>query len=96
MRMNLPTRFAVAGSQFCPIAAQVRLSELREGERVILKPEPTNAYDPNAIQIITEDDVFIGYVPARIAKHLVSMLDQVSASWDFMDVVVSPHAEPRG
>ena len=35
-----------------------------------LEAEPTNAYDPNAIKVLTPDGHHVGYVPADITKEI--------------------------
>ena len=67
----------VAGVKF-------RQSELGElyGEdwnelRVVLQPEPENKYDPNAIAIYAgiEGPIQMGYLPAMVAPHLLSNMN---------------------
>ena len=59
-----------------------RQSELGEmyGEdwnkvEVQLVPEPTNAYDPNAIAIYA-NDIQLGYIPAMVATHLSKSINE--------------------
>lgn len=42
---------------------QQSLSKCKKGMRIILEPEPTNKYDPNAIKVIAEGVGQIGYIP---------------------------------
>lgn len=71
-------RTSIAGVQHRDIAEQVRFRHLTEGERLLLIPEPDNAYDQNALKVLTEDQVFLGYVPAR---HCPRVLDHFDTCW---------------
>lgn len=48
---------------------------LRVGERLVLRREPGNPFDPNAIEILTESGVKLGYVPRVAAQDLAPRLD---------------------
>ncbi len=41
------------------------LEEIKTGEKVIFLREPDNRFDDNAIQILTEDNKRLGYVPEK-------------------------------
>lgn len=77
--------FRVAGVTF--EGRQEVISKLDGGEACLLKPEPQNPFDPNAIAVYvarTPDVEHVGYVPrevaAEIAPHLEgeSLLGRVS------------------
>jgi len=57
-------KFYAAGIQFRPEWRE-NLASLEEGDELLLIPEPTNKFDPNAIQIYSFSGVFLGYVPAK-------------------------------
>lgn len=57
-------KFYAAGIQFRPEWRE-NLASLEEGDELLLIPEPTNKFDPNAIQICSFSGVFLGYVPAK-------------------------------
>ncbi len=41
------------------------------GEQIILRPEPTNAYDPNAVAVLDNSGTFqVGYVPAALSGRV--------------------------
>lgn len=64
---------AVAGTWFHDyrrVAAQLVL-----GERLVLRREPGNPHDANAIEIVRADGAKLGYVPRRAAADLAPMLD---------------------
>jgi len=46
------------------------------GDRVWLRREPTNAYDPNAIRVETYDGAQIGYISRIEAAALARVLDE--------------------
>lgn len=51
-------------------AMKVDLSILRDGQRINLVAEPSNPYDPNAIQVRTPQGYLIGYIPRDLAARL--------------------------
>jgi hypothetical protein len=62
--------FNLAGAQFRPTEAQAAMLDLAVGQTVLLVPEPTNPFDPDAIKVVTLDDNdqpahHIGYVPRK-------------------------------
>ena len=66
--------FYVAGVQFRPkedIAKAVK--EMKVGDQLILDPEPTNRFDPNAVKILRGDD-FLGYVPKKFSSEVSALL----------------------
>lgn len=64
----------VVGTKFRPTSAQLRANEITGVEDVTLLPEPANAHDENAVQVITHDDYFIGYVERDIAADISPLL----------------------
>lgn len=77
----------LVGTGHRPIEAQQRAMELRQGEEVYLVPDPENEFDSNAIKILSDDDVFMGFVAARdyknegllLAADLVEIVEDVVA-----------------
>ena len=68
--------FSIAGWQY--YQGEQVLQSLRRGEVVILKPEPNNRYDPNAIEIFIERnqvEVKLGYVPRSLASDINSRIE---------------------
>ena len=55
---------------------QAIISQLRYGDKIILKREKENRYDPNAIAVCTSDGQSIGYVPRHKAGELSPLIDQ--------------------
>ena len=68
--------FYIAGVQFHE-APKIQ-DKLTEGTELILRPEPNNKYDPNAVALIYNDedlgDVMIGYVPAKFSGEVSATL----------------------
>jgi len=68
---------AVVGADFSNRRGPTRRFEIAlcaPGERVHLVPEPKNPVDPQAIQIVSERDVVMGYVTAERAPLINSRL----------------------
>ena len=65
--------FYIAGVQFHN-SDNVK-DQMKEGDELIMRPEPDNKYDPNAVALLwnnngTEDDTMIGYVPAKFSGEI--------------------------
>lgn len=57
---------------------QEHLAKLEGNEPVRLVPEPTNAYDPNAIAVmiaVKGEVLHCGYIPKELAKDIAKFLD---------------------
>ena len=68
--------FRVAGVTF--EGRQSVLARLRGNEPIRLEPEPTNAYDKNAIavKVALDDGVYhCGYVPCEIAAQVAPLME---------------------
>ena len=77
-------QFFIAGVQFRP-REEIRLAleKMKSGDTLILQPEPTNKFDPNAVQILLDlpddgstgiDRAFLGYVPKKFSSEVSAML----------------------
>jgi len=71
--------FFIAGVQFRP-KDEIRkaMKEIKVGELLMLEPEPSNKYDPNAVKIIFLQDItgyFIGYVPKKFSAEVAGLLE---------------------
>lgn len=44
------------------------------GDELILKPEPNNSVDSNAVKVITQENVHLGYVPGVYAKAIKALI----------------------
>ena len=76
------------------------LKALRPGDTVKAIPEPTNAYDPNAIRLCaTTDgrDITLGYVPRAVAMTLKGKKFTVKKGieWDAISIEVATPESPN-
>jgi single-stranded-DNA-specific exonuclease len=51
------------------------IETVRPGDRLRLVREPTNAHDPHAVQVTTQDGHALGYLRARLAGRLAPSID---------------------
>lgn len=73
-------QFFIAGVQFRPrqeIDAAVK--DMTVGDVLVLTPEPTNKFDPNAVKIEYTSQAwgvvaFLGYVPKKFSSEVSAML----------------------
>ncbi|MBI1927492.1 DEAD/DEAH box helicase, partial [Candidatus Poribacteria bacterium] len=66
-------KFPIAGWQH--YQGENILRKLRVGDALILKHEPANPYDPNAVEILTEGGIKVGYVPRYLAPDMVERIN---------------------
>jgi hypothetical protein len=78
--------FFIAGVQFRPKEdIKSAAEELKAGGSLILEPEPTNKFDPNAVKIVYRadeerrkedgwEDIFLGYVPKKYSSEVSALL----------------------
>ncbi|MGE5508976.1 MAG: single-stranded-DNA-specific exonuclease RecJ [Chitinophagales bacterium] len=60
------------------------LRRLQPGEALLLKREPENPHDPQAVRVETVDGQQVGYLRAGLARHLGPALDK---GWQYTAVV---------
>lgn len=65
----------VAGVNYKDRQSVIR--ELRIGQGVLLRREPYNPYDINAIRVETESGLQVGYVPREVASVLSPFIDEL-------------------
>lgn len=70
---KLNFHFYVAGTMYNERSANIAL--LNKGSSIILKREPENCYDHNAIAVNNENGRSLGYIPAELAVLLAPLLD---------------------
>jgi hypothetical protein len=63
----------LAGSQYHALPDLV--SQIRVGDSLTLKREPTNTHDANAIQVLWQDQL-LGFVPRRENKAIARAMDR--------------------
>ena len=74
--MSKQWEFFIAGVQFHQ--AKTVLNELEKGFRLELKPDPTNRFDPNAVEIAyygAEEPTMLGYVPKKFSSEVSAFLE---------------------
>lgn len=82
-------QFFIAGVQFRPrTEIDAAAKEMKVGDELLLIPEPTNKFDPNAVKILlnfteaaNEDEdrevsIFLGYVPKKFSSEVSAMLER--------------------
>lgn len=86
------------GVSFRPIEAKAIVKDLEDGTSLILQREPTNKYDVNAIQVLSNDEnpiepnCFLGYVAKETACDLAPWMDQ---GWHFTCVMNGRYSESK-
>lgn len=71
-------KFKVAGLYYRPYYNQHRAARLKINEPLKLEAEPDNEFDPNAIKVMTSDNVELGYMPKDLAAKWVTYLDKLN------------------
>lgn len=65
------------GLSFRPIDAKAYAGTLTEGDPLLIEREPENAFDPNAIKVLSpERSLHIGYVAKEVAVELAPLMDE--------------------
>lgn len=72
-------RYFIVGTNHRSSDEQAAFKALIEGDRLKLRREPTNKYDANAIQVVTEEGMVVGYVRSGQAAKLAPMIDSKGA-----------------
>ena len=91
---KVPHLFYIAGVQHHRIKDV--LGELKEDDRLVLRLEPTNKFDPNAVRIEyagMEGEVMLGYVPRKFSSEVSAMLE-VGKSLECVLTVLDKNAKP--
>lgn len=72
--------FYIAGVQFHESA--IVANKLKEGITLVMRPEPSNKFDPNAIALLykaigsdVDNETMIGYVPAKFSPEVSAALE---------------------
>jgi len=52
------------------------VKRLRKNEPLVLKREPENPYDENAIEVYTKDGVKLGYIPRSLNPVPAALMDE--------------------
>lgn len=67
-------RCQISGISYRSRSEIKRAGELYVGEFLYLEEEPQNAYDSDAIKVITDDDMFIGYIPSYYCSDVKELM----------------------
>lgn len=73
-------RYALVGIKHRGSAVMSLVETLPPGEQVTLIRDPTNPYDPNAVQVWVRG-VHIGFVPTNMNKNLAARMDAAKAEF---------------
>ena len=87
--------FYIAGVQHHKL--HTCIGELKEGQCLSLIPEPTNRYDPCAVQICypTQDSVvMLGYVPQRISPQVNAAVVDGNSTISCKILEINPEEKP--
>ena len=69
-------KFYIAGVKFHQYKSI--LHDITKGDNLMLDPEPTNKYDPNAVQIHfnnSDKAAFLGFVPKKFSSEISGLLE---------------------
>ncbi|MBS9781147.1 MAG: HIRAN domain-containing protein [Gammaproteobacteria bacterium] len=66
----------IHGSHYYGCHQLLKEEKLFVGEPVILRRETDNEYDKNAIEILTQNKIKLGYVPKKHNTVIASLIDQ--------------------
>jgi hypothetical protein len=89
--MNNERKFFIAGVVFRGESAINAINELEIGDELILKPEPENEFDSNAIAIYS-GEVHLGYVPKKFSAELAAALE--ITDYECIVEVINPKEKP--
>lgn len=65
------------GVSFRPIDAKAHVNQLKEGDSLLIEREADNAFDPNAIKVLSADgSLHLGYVAKEVAVELAPLMDE--------------------
>ena len=67
--------FFIAGVRFHNF--DLVINDIAEGDHLILTPEPSNKFDPNAVRIeyLVSDHIMLGYVPKKHSSEVCAMIE---------------------
>ncbi len=91
---RIKTHLLVRGVQHLP-GADARIEGLRSGELLQCTRDLENPINPQAIRLLTEDGVDIGFVPDYLAADLTALLDHGAEIDDDHKSYEWPGARPR-
>jgi len=89
--------FYIAGVQYHRLPSLVKSKvDIKQGTKLDLVPEPTNNFDPNAIQIIfvdpSKNTYNLGYVPKRLSSEISAIITLTELECKIVEL--TPSAKP--
>lgn len=66
----------IHGSHYYDCLKLVKSQQLRVGQRILLRREPSNEYDKSAIEVLTTSRQKLGYVPKNVNQVIATLMDQ--------------------
>jgi len=75
---------------------QEHIAKLELGQQLLLKREPENPYDLNAIRVETNSGEMIGYLRAELAKELASAIDNGRCYHCLLAAITGTKEGPKG
>ena len=83
-------QFALTGGYFrCPNARKFMVN-LKSPKPCRLVREPDNKHDPNAIKVVVENDLHIGYVPKHQTEYFKEFSDGLVCPTDCVYSIYQP------
>ncbi|MEO8615494.1 MAG: HIRAN domain-containing protein [Luteolibacter sp.] len=81
-------KFFVHGLRYLPLSSHVRLSQMEEGERLAMMPDPWNESDSSAVALRTTvgERMLVGYVPRYLAHDIWELYSGCHP--EYMSIVV--------
>lgn len=68
-------RTCITGTRFTGRAGMVAVERLRAGDPVLLRRDPINPHDRNAVLCLSEHDIRLGFVPRITNPRIAAALD---------------------
>ena len=67
--------FPIVGNKFRKIDEQVAFRNLAQGQDLLLKRDPDNEFDPNAVEVHDLAGHHLGFIPKNMNEELAGRLD---------------------
>lgn len=64
------------GLSFRPAEVKEIVLALEPGDELYLVRDEENEYDSNAIKVVNEDNIFLGFIAKEVAADLAPMMDE--------------------
>ncbi|MBS9777538.1 MAG: HIRAN domain-containing protein [Gammaproteobacteria bacterium] len=84
----------IHGSHYYDCLVLVKQGKLCVGEPVILRREPDNEYDKNAIEVLTRNNMKLGYLPKKDNVVIAALIDQKCEMFSYVENITTTAWEP--